>query len=75
MAKLLEEQKQQQSASSPEKAHSSVRPNKRNQRHSSMNDLSASERQRDGDRIKKRVSFLSLSPPSSVRISFSVRAN
>ena len=62
MAKLLEEQKQQL-ASSPEKAHSSVRVKKKNQRHSSMNDLSASERQRDGDRMKKRVSFHFLQLP------------
>ena len=55
LAKLLEEQKQQQrllASSSPEKSPTKGR---KNQRHSSMNDLSGGgrEAQRDGDRIKK----------------------
>ena len=50
MAKLLEEQKKR-SASSPEKSPTKGR---KNQRHSSMNDLSGGEAERrDRDRIKK----------------------
>ena len=51
MAKLLEEQKKA-SFSSPEKSLS-PKKGKKNQRHSSMNDLGGGGAQRDGDRMKK----------------------